>query len=104
MYHYISIITWLEQHQITCLFKKLTNFDCPGCGIQRSFVALLNGDIVESIKLYAPLIPILLMFTMLFFYLFFKWKNGYIHLKYAYFSCAAIIITNYSYKLFLMFV
>lgn len=28
-----------------CLFKCLTGYDCPGCGMQRALHAVLNGDI-----------------------------------------------------------
>lgn len=28
-----------------CTFRRLTGYDCPGCGSQRAIHALLNGDI-----------------------------------------------------------
>lgn len=28
-----------------CLFRRLTGFDCPGCGSQRALHALLHGEI-----------------------------------------------------------
>jgi Protein of unknown function (DUF2752) len=102
MFHFLSIITWLEQHQFACLFKKLTHLDCPGCGIQRSIIELLKGNILESIKLYPPTIPILFLFALLGSYLIIKWNKGYLHLKYTYLFCAAIIVANYFYKIFLM--
>lgn len=27
-----------------CLFRRLTGYDCPGCGTQRALYALLHGD------------------------------------------------------------
>jgi hypothetical protein len=95
----LSIINWLENHQLPCIFKKLIHFDCPGCGFQRSIIALLKGNFGESFKLYPPLVPILLLFSLLATYLILKWKNGYIHLKYMYITCTVFIIVNYFYKL-----
>lgn len=31
-----------------CIFKSLTGYSCPGCGIQRAVHALLHGDIVGA--------------------------------------------------------
>ena len=40
-------------HQLLpCFFKKFTGIDCPGCGFQRSILALLKGNFVESLNLY----------------------------------------------------
>lgn len=31
-----------------CVFRYLTGFDCPGCGSQRAFHALLHGDVARA--------------------------------------------------------
>jgi len=31
-----------------CTFRLLTGYDCPGCGSQRAFHALLNGDFASA--------------------------------------------------------
>lgn len=95
----LSIINWLEQHQLPCIFKKITQFDCPGCGIQRAGIELLKGNLGESFRVYPPLIPIFLLFVLLIAYLVFKWQKGYLHLKYAYIFCALVIVINYIFKL-----
>lgn len=33
-----------------CMFRYLTGYDCPACGIQRSLHALLNGDAVTALR------------------------------------------------------
>lgn len=43
---------WLLRYLITCPFKKFTGIDCPGCGFQRSVIALLQGDIMQSFAYY----------------------------------------------------
>lgn len=53
-----------------CLFKDYFGFDCPGCGIQRSCIALLNGDLEKSfilspsLLLYISLILLLVLSTV----------------------------------------
>ncbi|WP_442589872.1 DUF2752 domain-containing protein [Pedobacter sp. AW31-3R] len=45
---------------LPCPLKYLTGYDCPGCGFQRSFLALLKGNFQHSFHLYPPTVPILL--------------------------------------------
>ncbi|WP_183564473.1 DUF2752 domain-containing protein [Mucilaginibacter sp. SP1R1] len=59
----LSFINWLQNHLLRCPFKYLTGIDCPGCGFQRSLIALLQGDIQQSFALYPPTIPLLLFFA-----------------------------------------
>lgn len=73
--------------------------DCPGCGMQRSFLLLLKGDLAASFNMYPALIPVLLLFTLLSFHLAKKLKNGAVMLKYSYIFCAGIILLSYIYKL-----
>lgn len=59
--HLNIIIQWLHNYLLPCPFKYLTGVDCPGCGFQRSVLALLQGDIHQSFILYPPAIPIILI-------------------------------------------
>jgi hypothetical protein len=97
--HLLNIISWLESHQLPCMFKSLTHFDCPGCGIQRSFILLIKGDVANSYLIYPALIPIILLAALLILQLTIKVRNGAVILKYAYFFCAGIILVSYIYKL-----
>ena len=55
-----SFLEHADRCFLPCPFKYLTGYDCPGCGFQRAFLALLKGDITKSFHLYPPVIPILL--------------------------------------------
>lgn len=33
---------------LKCTFKMLTGYDCPGCGSQRAFHAMLHGDLASA--------------------------------------------------------
>jgi Protein of unknown function (DUF2752) len=50
---YVNAINWLQNNELACPFKKITGIDCPLCGLQRSIIALLQGDFVASFK-YQP--------------------------------------------------
>ncbi|MBQ4356044.1 MAG: DUF2752 domain-containing protein [Bacteroidales bacterium] len=63
---------WLSDHMFPCFYQQVLGFHCPFCGLQRSVIALLEGDIGESITLFPPLFPLLL--TAL-FALFYWWKH-----------------------------
>ncbi len=96
----MSVITWLENNMQPCPYKKYFGFDCFGCGMQRSVVALLKGDVVTSFYFYPALLPILFMFLLLVAHLVFKFKHGALLLKYNFFIVIVIVVVNFIYKLF----
>ena len=81
------------------MFKSVTHFDCPGCGIQRSFILLLQGNWWASIKMYPALIPIIFLFAFLILHLLRKFDNGAKILKFMYIFCTVIILVSYIYKI-----
>ena len=94
-----GLIDWLEKRQFPCFYKSMFGIDCPGCGIQRAFIALLRGDFLESLKLYPALIPILAMFVFLIVHLFYHLKNGAKILMWMFILNGVIIFISYIYKL-----
>jgi hypothetical protein len=58
----LFIHSWLQDHLIPCPFKYFTGVDCPGCGFQRAVLALMQGNLSESLSLYPAAIPLLLFF------------------------------------------
>ncbi len=52
-----------------CFFHELTGLYCPGCGVQRSFHALLNGHILAAIDynlLFILFLPLIIYFILAF--------------------------------------
>ena len=94
-----DIINWLERNQSPCIYKKYFGTECPGCGMQRSIIELLKGNIWESILLYPALIPTIILLFYLGLHVFFKFRNGAIVLKYMFFVTLALIMGNYIYKM-----
>ncbi|MBO4613993.1 MAG: DUF2752 domain-containing protein [Bacteroidales bacterium] len=91
-------LDWLEHHLLPCPTKFFFGVECPGCGMQRAIIELLRGNLVESIKLYPPLIPMLLMLVVLVINLKVNsavWQKV---LKYFFIANVAIILINYIFK------
>ncbi len=95
----LHIIHWLEKNQQPCPVKEITGFQCPGCGMQSAFIALIKGNIVESIMLYPPLTPIMVMIAVLVLHLVFNLKNGALILKNLFIFSVVLIVFNYIYNL-----
>jgi len=52
-----------------CFFHELTSLYCPGCGVQRSFHALLNGHIITAVDynlLFILFLPLIIYFILVF--------------------------------------
>lgn len=66
------------QIYIPCPFHKITGFYCPGCGITRMFISILQFDFYSAFR-YNPLLFILLPFALYLFidYLIRKEKSSY---------------------------
>lgn len=94
-----EIIEWLESHIRPCFFKEHFGIDCPGCGLQRSFIELLKGNIIESVQLYPALIPTLFMFLFLCLHLVLKFRHGAQILKLLFIMNISLIFIHYIYKL-----
>jgi hypothetical protein len=95
----LGIIRWLEQHMLNCPSKQFLHIECPGCGFQRSFIALLKGDLLQSLSLYPATLPLLGMLVYTFLHVKFKFVNGARNLKYFQLICAVIIVISYSNKI-----
>lgn len=90
---------FLKEHFVSCSFKNNFHIQCPGCGFQRSFIALIEGDLLDSLKLYPALIPMLALWLTLILHLIFKFRNGAFIIKYLFLFCAFIIFISYLIKI-----
>ncbi|MDL2222758.1 DUF2752 domain-containing protein [Bacteroidales bacterium OttesenSCG-928-M11] len=97
---WISFTDWLREHLLTCPSKHFLHVDCPGCGLQRSFLALLEGNLKESLVLYPATIPMLVLFLYAGLHIKFDFQHGASIIKWGYIACTLIIIVFYFYKVF----
>ena len=52
-----------------CFFHEITGLYCPGCGVQRSFHALLHGHVLTAIDynlLFILFLPLIIYFVLAF--------------------------------------
>ena len=94
-----TVIHFFETHFLTCYFKSTFNIECPGCGMQRAFVALLKGNLAESFHNHPALIPLLFTFLITAFQIYFKWEKGGKIIIILFSSTVAVMIINYIVKL-----
>ncbi|NJW54118.1 DUF2752 domain-containing protein [Salinimicrobium oceani] len=89
----------MEEFMLPCLNKQFLGFDCLGCGAQRAFALVFQGEFVAAFKMFPAIYTILLLLLFLFTNLFFKFKGDW-YVKIALFIVNAVIIIGaYFYKL-----
>lgn len=90
----------MDSYLLPCPFKYLIGLDCPGCGFQRSVIALLSGDLKLSLSLYPPAIPLLVSVLFAGYAALFRKNMESKYLKVCYMITGFVIIINYTYKIF----
>jgi len=95
----LSVTGWLEQHLLTCPSRKYFHVQCPGCGLQRSCIALMRGEWALSFSLYPATIPLLCLLALLGWHLVLPLKNGAVWIKWMQICTAIIIFISYLLKI-----
>jgi hypothetical protein len=96
---YTEVVDWLSNHMLTCPMKASTGIDCPGCGMQRAIIKLLQGDLEGSLQMNPSALPILFMLIFLMLHLKFQFKHGAKIITVLFIISSTIIIVNYIIKL-----
>ena len=96
---YGQFVHWIEANMFACASKKYLHIECPGCGIQRSAVALLKGDLATSLQLYPATIPIICLFIFVAVHIKYKFEWAANVIKYLYAGIAIVIAVFYIYKI-----
>ncbi len=94
-----KLTSWLESIAQPCFYKAFIGIECPGCGMQRSFIELLRGNIAESLILYPALFTTILLVLLLFIHLIFKLEKGALMLKIIFIINAGIMVLHYIYRI-----
>ena len=84
---------------LPCLFKQTFHIDCPGCGFQRSALALFKGDWLQSFQTYPALVPIFCLAFVTVLHLSMGLKYGAAIIRYLQIGIGIIIAVFYIYKL-----
>jgi len=65
---YLKVISPVFNIHIPCIFNKITGLDCPGCGMTRAALSLLDGNIYQAFRwnmLIFMIIPLYFIYTIL---------------------------------------
>ena len=84
---------------LPCLNKQRFGFDCLGCGAQRAFVMVFQGEFVAAFKMFPAIYTIFLLLLFVFTNLFFKFKGDWYVKVGLIVLNAVIIIGAYFYKM-----
>ncbi|RYD78627.1 MAG: DUF2752 domain-containing protein [Sphingobacteriales bacterium] len=95
-----NFFDWLNHHLLSCPFKAHFGIDCPGCGLQRSVLALMKGNFFESFIFYPATIPLLVLILFTAIHLKIDFKFGAYFIKIMFMGIAVIILINYIYKIY----
>ena len=89
----------LEDFMIPCMSKKLFGFDCPGCGMQRATVLLLEGEFTAAFHMFPAIYTTVTLFTLIGLHFVDKSRNyTKLIIPFAIIN-AAIMLIAYFYKL-----
>lgn len=89
----------MENYMLPCMFKKMFGIDCIGCGIQRSFDLILNGEFVKAFAMFPAIYTILLFFIAIVFYIIDpKHRSHKVVISLAIIN-AIVMIVSYAYKM-----
>ena len=95
-----DFFNWLNHHLLSCPFKAHFGVDCPGCGLQRSVLALLKGNFLDSFRFYPATLPLIILVLFTIVHLKVDFKFGAQLIKLMFVSIAVIILINYIYKIY----
>ncbi len=96
--YFEGLMQWIERHLFYCPSKKYFNIECPGCGLQRSIIALLRGNVIESVRLHPATIPLIIVVIYTMLHLKFNFKFGARNIKLLQILAASVIVVAYIYK------
>ena len=94
-----TIIEFLKNNMLDCMWVKTLGTQCPGCGLQRSMIFLLEGNLKDSLITYPALIPTIILLVYLMLHLIFKFKKGHKWLIFIFIITALIMALNYLKKI-----
>lgn len=55
----------LERYLLPCTNKMIFGFDCPGCGLQRAVLLLLEGRFAEAFQMFPAVYSTVVLFTFI---------------------------------------
>ena len=89
----------VEKFMLPCVNKKIFGFDCPGCGTQRSLIALFKGDFADAFYFFPAIYTSILLIIFLGLHFVDRSRNYTNVIIATAIGNAAIMIISYIYKM-----
>ena len=89
----------MEDFLLPCLNKHLFGIDCYGCGGQRAFLMVINGDFNAALQLFPAIFPLLFLLFFVILNLFVKFKFDYLIKIGLILFTAGVILISYIIKM-----
>lgn len=94
------LVKGLEDYMLPCVNKKLFGFECMGCGLQRSALLLLQGDLFGAFMMYPAIYTLITLFGFILINSFKNFKNGSKIIAILAITNVAVIVISYLLKLY----
>ena len=91
----------MKDYMLPCMSKKIFGIECLGCGTQRAFLLLIQGDFIDAFKMFPAIYTTVLFFFFLLLQFFDKSRNYHKIIIYLAVINAIIMVISYIYKHFL---
>jgi len=91
----MGIISFLEKNMLSCPWKEQFNVECTGCGMQRSIIHILKGELIEAFYIYPAIYTLIIMFVYLGLHIKFDFKQGHRILLYLFIINLVLMLGNY---------
>ena len=94
----MGVITFLEEHMLSCQWKEHFHIECLGCGMQRSLIHLLKGEFIEAFYMYPAIYTLIILSSYTVLHLKFSFKLGSKIILSLFIINVIIIVMNYILK------
>lgn len=84
---------------LPCVNKQILGFECSGCGIQRAFYLLIDGEFINAFYMYPAIYTLIVFATIVVVSLFYKFKYSNKIISILAIINILIILFNFIYKL-----
>ncbi len=91
----------MNDYMLPCMSKKFFGIECLGCGTQRAFLLLIQGNFIDAFKMYPAIYTTVLFFFFLLLQFFDKSRNYHKIIISLAIINAIIMVISYIYKHFL---
>lgn len=95
----MSLVSFLEEHLLSCRWKDSLGVECMGCGLQRSFIHLLKGEFTEAFYVYPAIYTLIGMLIFFGFHAKFHFGKGELILKWLLLLNIVVILGSYLIKI-----